>query len=64
MIQRVNKIEDQLKLTMLSSSSNSSESEIIALYKDGKTAEEIAKEKRIPLGEVELMIKLAHLNDN
>ncbi len=64
LIHRVDKIEEQLKLSMLSSSSNSNESEIVALYKEGKSAEEIAKEKRIPLGEVELMIKLSSINDN
>jgi len=64
LMQRVEKIENQLKLSMLSSSSNSNEEEIISLYKNGKSLEEIAKEKRIPLGEVELIVKLANLNDN
>jgi len=62
LIQRVDKIENQLKLSMLSSSSNSNENEVIALYKQGKSLEDIAKEKRIPLGEVELMVKLANLH--
>jgi len=64
LIQRVDTIEHQLKLSMLSSSTNSNENEIIALYKEGKSLEEIAKEKRIPLGEVELIVKLAGLNDH
>jgi len=61
---KVEKIENQLKLSMLSSSSNSNEDEIISLFRQGKSLEEIAKEKRIPLGEVELIIKLANINDN
>jgi len=61
---RINNIEEQLKLSMLSSSSNSNEAEIISLYKEGKSIEEIAKEKRVPHGEVELIIKLANLNAN
>ena len=61
---KVQKIQEQLKLSMLSSSSNSNEAEIISLYKEGKSIEEIAKEKRVPHGEVELIIKLANLNAN
>jgi septal ring factor EnvC (AmiA/AmiB activator) len=61
---KVEKIEEQLKLSMLSSSSNLNEEEVMQMYKQGKDPQEIAKEKRIPLGEVELMIKLANLNDN
>jgi len=64
LIQRVEKIEEQLKLSMLASSSNSNEKEILNLYKEGKSAQEIAMEKNIPLGEVEFIIKLANLNDN
>jgi len=61
LIERVNKLEEQLRLFTMSSSSNLNEEDIIALYKDGKTPEEIAKEKRIPQGEVELIVKLANL---
>ena len=64
MQKKVETLENQIKLSMLSSSSNSNTSEVLAMYKDGKTPEEIAKEKRIPLGEVELMIKLDNINDN
>lgn len=62
LMEKVEKIENQLKLSMLSSSSNSNEDEIINLYKSGKSIEEIAKEKRVPQGEVELIIKLSNLN--
>ncbi len=59
---KISKIEEQLKLFNLSSSSNSNENKIISLFKDGKSIEEIASEERIPVGEVELIIKLANLN--
>ena len=61
---KINKIEEGFKLSLLSSSTNSNDLDIIAMYKEGKTAEEIAKEKRVPIGEVELIIKLANLNDS
>ena len=60
---KVNRIEESFKLSMMSSSANSNDLDIIAMYKSGKSAEEIAKEKRVPVGEVELIIKLANLND-
>jgi hypothetical protein len=34
------------------------------LYNEGKTLQEIAKQKRVPLGEVELIVKLANLNQD
>ena len=62
--QKVDTIEKQLKLTLLSAtSSNLNENEILSLYSDGQTPQEIAKQKRVPLGEVELIIKLASLHD-
>ena len=60
--ERLAKIEEQLKQFTLSSSSNTNENKIISLYKDGKSIEEIAQIQRLPVGEVELIIKLANLN--
>jgi len=62
--QKLNQIEEKLKLFNLSSSSNRNENKIISLFKEGKTIEEIANEERIPVGEVEFVIKLANLNVN
>jgi cyanate lyase len=62
MAERVNKIEEQLKLSMITTDIN--DSEIIALFKDGKSIEDIAKEKRVPQRQVEFIIKLANLNVN
>ena len=61
--QKVNKLEEGYKLSLMASSANSNDLDIIAMYKSGKSPEEIAKEKRVPVGEVELIIKLADLND-
>ena len=61
---KVKQIEEAFKLSMISSSANSNDLDIIAMYKNGKSPEEIAKEKRVPIGEVELIIKLANLNDD
>ena len=61
---KVESLEQKIKLSILSNSANSNTNEVLSMYKDGKTPEEIAKEKRIPLGEVELMIKLDNINDN
>jgi hypothetical protein len=57
-------MEEKLKLTLLSSSANLNEQEIMDLYNEGKTLQEIAKQKRVPLGEVELIVKLANLNQD
>jgi len=62
--QKLNQIEEKLKLFNLTSSSNTNENKIISLFKEGKTIEQIASEERIPVGEVELVIKLANLNAN
>jgi len=62
--QKLNQIEEKLKLFNLTSSSNTNENKIISLFKEGKTIEEIANEERIPVGEVEFVIKLANLNVN
>ncbi|HIO90312.1 MAG TPA: hypothetical protein EYG69_00920 [Campylobacterales bacterium] len=62
--EKVNTIEKQLKLTLLqATSSNLNENEILSLYSDGLTTQEIAKQKRVPVGEVELVIKLASLHN-
>jgi len=61
---KVDTIEKQLKLTLLQATSSSlNENEILSLYNDGQTPQEIAKQKRVPVGEVELIIKLASLHD-
>jgi predicted nucleic acid-binding Zn-ribbon protein len=61
---KVDSMEEKLKLTLLSSSANLNEQEIMDLYNEGKTLQEIAKQKRVPLGEVELIVKLANLNQD
>ena len=61
--QKVHKLEESYKLALMASSSNSNDLDIIAMYKSGKTPEEIAQEKRVPVGEVDLIIKLADLNN-
>jgi predicted nucleic acid-binding Zn-ribbon protein len=61
---KVDSMEEKLKLTLLSSSTNLNEQEIMDLYNEGKTLQEIAKQKRVPLGEVELIVKLANLNQD
>ncbi len=60
--EKIKKIEEQLKPYALSSSSNTNENKILSLFKDGKSIEEIASQERIPVGEVELIVKLSNLH--
>lgn len=60
--ERINKIEESNKLSSMSATSKLiNEKAIIELYKNGYSAEEIAKRERTPLGEVELILKIANL---
>ena len=60
--ERMNKIEENNKLSSMSATSKLiNEKAIIELYKNGYSAEEIAKRERTPLGEVELILKIANL---
>ncbi len=60
--ERINKIEESNKLSSISATSKLiNEKAIIELYKNGYSAEEIAKRERTPLGEVELILKIANL---
>jgi uncharacterized phage infection (PIP) family protein YhgE len=60
--ERINKIEENNKLSSISATSKLiNEKAIIELYKNGYSAEEIAKRERTPLGEVELILKIANL---
>ncbi len=60
--ERITKIEENSRLSNISATSKLiNEKAIIELYKNGYTAEEIAKRERTPLGEVELILKIANL---
>lgn len=60
--ERVTKIEEKSRLSNISSTSKLiNEKAIIELFKNGYSAEEIAKRERTPLGEVELILKIANL---
>ncbi len=60
--ERISKIEESNKLSAMSATSKLiNEKAIIELYKNGYSAEEIAKRERTPLGEVELILKIANL---
>jgi len=60
--ERIDKIEESNKLSSISATSKLiNEKAIIELYKNGYSAEEIAKRERTPLGEVELILKIANL---
>ncbi len=60
--ERITKIEESSKLSSMSATSKLiNEKAIIELYKNGYSAEEIAKRERTPLGEVELILKIANL---
>lgn len=60
--ERISKIEENSRLSNISATSKLiNEKAIIELYKNGYTAEEIAKRERTPLGEVELILKIANL---
>jgi len=60
--ERFTKIEENSRLSNISSTSKLiNEKAIIELFKNGYSAEEIAKRERTPLGEVELILKIANL---
>jgi septal ring factor EnvC (AmiA/AmiB activator) len=60
--ERITKIEENNRLSSMSATSKLiNEKAIIELYKNGYSAEEIAKRERTPLGEVELILKIADL---
>ncbi len=60
--ERITKIEENSRLSSISATSKLiNEKAIIELFKNGYSAEEIAKRERTPLGEVELILKIANL---
>jgi DNA-binding NarL/FixJ family response regulator len=50
------------KLPEFNNVSKHDESRIISLYKNGYTIEEIARELRIPAGEVEFIVKFSNIS--
>jgi len=59
---RINKLEKNTKLSSMSSSAKLiDEKTIVDLYKAGYSAEEIAKQERKPIGEIELILRIANL---
>jgi hypothetical protein len=59
---RISQLEETTKLSSMSSGSKLiNEKAIVALYKEGYSAEEIAKTERTPIGEVELILRIANL---
>jgi DNA-directed RNA polymerase specialized sigma24 family protein len=59
---RISKLEESAKLASMSSGAKLiNEKAIVALYKEGYSAEEIAKTERTPIGEVELILRIANL---
>lgn len=60
--ERINKLESNTKLSSMSNSAKLiNEKAIVDLYKAGYSAEEIAKRERSPIGEVELILRIANL---
>ena len=60
--ERINKLEENTKLSSMSSNAKLiNEKAIVDLYKEGYSAEEIAKRERTPIGEVELILRIANL---
>ncbi len=60
--ERINKLESNTKLSSMSNSAKLiNEKAIVDLYKAGYSAEEIAKRERTPIGEVELILRIANL---
>lgn len=60
--ERIGKLEENTKLSSMSNSAKLiNEKAIVDLYKAGYSAEEIAKRERTPLGEVELILRIANL---
>ncbi len=60
--ERIGKLEESSKLSTMSSGTKMiNEKAIVDLYKAGYSAEEIAKTERTPIGEVELILRIANL---
>jgi uncharacterized protein YoxC len=60
--ERINKLESNTKLSSMSNNAKLiNEKAIVDLYKAGYSAEEIAKRERTPIGEVELILRIANL---
>ena len=61
--QEIKQLQQSIKQFTLISPTNSTANEdiVLDLYKKGYSAEEIAKNERIPIGEVELILKIANL---
>ena len=60
--ERINKLEENTKLSSMSNNAKLiNEKAIVDLYKEGYSAEEIAKRERTPIGEVELILRIANL---
>lgn len=60
--ERINKLESNTKLSSMSGNAKLiNEKAIVDLYKAGYSAEEIAKRERTPIGEVELILRIANL---
>ena len=58
--ERIDKIEQTTKISPMSGA-HDNEKRIMELYADGLSPEEIAKKERLPLGEVELILRIANL---
>ncbi len=58
--ERIDRIEQTTKISP-TSGARADEKRIMELYADGLSPEEIAKKERLPLGEVELILRLANL---
>ncbi len=58
--ERIDKIEQTTKISSMGSA-HTNEKRIMDLYADGLSPEEIARKERLPLGEVELILRLANL---
>ncbi len=60
--ERINRLEENTKLSTMSNNAKLiNEKAIVDLYKAGYSAEEIAKRERTPIGEVELILRIANL---
>ncbi len=60
--ERIGKLEESSKLSTMSNGKKMiDEKAIVDLYKAGYSAEEIAKTERTPIGEVELILRIANL---
>ncbi len=60
-IAKINSLIKKNSIPSVSTLSKHEEEKVIALYKSGYSIEEIARELRIPAGEIELIVKFANL---